>query len=305
VSTFYRFDGTISNAIGQAIEGAYIYVCTQPATTSNIPPSPLATIYSNSTGTALANPTVADGNGNFFFYSAVGVYTLVYFDPFGRIPTQVFLDQQVVSPGGGTVTSVAMTGDGVIFNSTITGSPITSSGTLVPSLLTKNPNFVFVGPASGGTAAPTFRVLVAADIPSAASSAIGGLKLTNDLGGTSSSPTVVATHLASVLPIAQGGRGSTDAKGNVSGAITFDGATNSVFTMTLIGDTTSTFSGGVTGQLYTFVITQDGSGNHTFGWPAVAKGANSVAPDVSLTSVQSFVFNGSFLIAIAPGLTMA
>jgi len=70
------------------------------------------------------------------------------------------------SGGGGTVTSVAMTGDGTIFNSVVSGSPITTAGTLAPSLLTQTANTVLAGPTSGGALAPTFRSLVAGDIPS-------------------------------------------------------------------------------------------------------------------------------------------
>lgn len=65
----------------------------------------------------------------------------------------------------GTVTSVSMTGDGVIFNSSVTGSPVTSAGTLTPALLTQTANTVLSGPTTGASAAPTFRALVAADIP--------------------------------------------------------------------------------------------------------------------------------------------
>jgi hypothetical protein len=45
--------------------------------------------------------------------------------------------------------------------------------------------------------------------PDATSSVKGKLQLANDLGGTAAAPTVVATHLASALPINQGGTGST------------------------------------------------------------------------------------------------
>lgn len=68
--------------------------------------------------------------------------------------------------GTGTVTSVAMTGDGVIFNSTVTGSPVTTSGTLAPALLTQTKNTFLSGPTTGANAAPTFRVIGAGDIPS-------------------------------------------------------------------------------------------------------------------------------------------
>ncbi len=67
--------------------------------------------------------------------------------------------------GTGTVTSVAMTGDGVVFNSAVSGSPVTTSGTLAPSLHTQASNLVLAGPTTGSAAAPTFRALVTADMP--------------------------------------------------------------------------------------------------------------------------------------------
>lgn len=86
--------------------------------------------------------------------------------------------------GGGTVNMVSMTGDGVIFNTTVGGAPITNSGTLVPALLTQAANKVLIGPSSGSAAAPTFRLLVSADLPliNLASGVSGSLPLAN--GGT-------------------------------------------------------------------------------------------------------------------------
>ena len=69
--------------------------------------------------------------------------------------------------GVGTVTSVNVVENDSgnnIFNST--GGPVTSSGTINLSLISQNANLVFAGPSSGGAATPTFRSLVAADIPS-------------------------------------------------------------------------------------------------------------------------------------------
>lgn len=83
------------------------------------------------------------------------------------------------APGSGDVSSVAMTGDGVIYNSTVSGSPITSSGTLEPVLLTQTANKVLASPASGSAATPAFRSLVAADLPAATSSALGAVKPDN------------------------------------------------------------------------------------------------------------------------------
>lgn len=69
------------------------------------------------------------------------------------------------STGTGSVLSVAMNGDNVIYNTAVTGSPITSSGTLVPTLKTQAANTFLAGPTSGGAVIPTFRALVAGDLP--------------------------------------------------------------------------------------------------------------------------------------------
>ena len=66
------------------------------------------------------------------------------------------------STSGGTVTSVALTLPTQFF---VGGSPVTSSGTLTATWNTQVTNYVFAGPASGLAAVPTFRALVAADIP--------------------------------------------------------------------------------------------------------------------------------------------
>lgn len=63
----------------------------------------------------------------------------------------------------GTVTSVALTMP-TIFS--VSGSPITTAGTLAVALQTQTANIVFAGPGSGSAAVPTFRALVAADLPS-------------------------------------------------------------------------------------------------------------------------------------------
>ncbi|MGZ6004801.1 MAG: hypothetical protein ACXWLH_01480, partial [Candidatus Saccharimonadales bacterium] len=55
--------------------------------------------------------------------------------------------------------------------------------------------------------------IVAGGAPDADASTKGILKLTNDLGGTAALPTVTATHLASALPVLQGGTGSTTTSG--------------------------------------------------------------------------------------------
>lgn len=64
--------------------------------------------------------------------------------------------------GSGTVTSVGLSLPNIF---TISGSPVTTSGTLAATLANQAANQIFAGPSSGGAAAPSFRSLVAADIP--------------------------------------------------------------------------------------------------------------------------------------------
>jgi hypothetical protein len=69
---------------------------------------------------------------------------------------------------GDAIWSQAVTSVGLslpaMFNVTVT--PISTSGTLTAALASQSSNMIFAGPSSGGPAAPTFRSLVTADIPS-------------------------------------------------------------------------------------------------------------------------------------------
>jgi hypothetical protein len=64
--------------------------------------------------------------------------------------------------GGGTVTSVGLAAPSALFG--VTNSPVTASGTISLNLNSQAQNSVFAGPTSG-TGTPSFRALVAADIP--------------------------------------------------------------------------------------------------------------------------------------------
>jgi hypothetical protein len=67
-----------------------------------------------------------------------------------------------VPPGAGSVTSVALTMPG---DYSVSGSPITGAGTLAVTYANESANVVHAGPSSGAAAAPTWRALVAADLP--------------------------------------------------------------------------------------------------------------------------------------------
>ena len=66
------------------------------------------------------------------------------------------------TPTTGTVTSVALALPSIF---SVTGSPVTTSGTLTGALTTQTAATVFAGPATGAAATPTFRAIVATDIP--------------------------------------------------------------------------------------------------------------------------------------------
>lgn len=71
------------------------------------------------------------------------------------------------SKGVGSVTSVGLSLPSIF---SVSGSPVTGSGTLTGTLATQTANTVFAGPTTGVAATPTFRALVAADIPAASAS---------------------------------------------------------------------------------------------------------------------------------------
>ncbi len=65
--------------------------------------------------------------------------------------------------GSGTVTSVGLALPTNLF--VVSGSPVVGAGTLTGTLTPQSANIIFAGPASGAAATPTFRSIVAADLP--------------------------------------------------------------------------------------------------------------------------------------------
>lgn len=146
--------------------------------------------------------------------------------------------------GAGTVTSVGLSLPNIFSTS---GTPVTSSGTLTGTLATQTANTVFGGPATGSAAAPTFRALVAADIPSLDAAKItSGTMATARLGsGTANSSTFLRGDSTWGTPTAAAGGSPTQFQFNNSGAIS--GSSNFTFTS-------------ATGQV---TLNQGGNGNQT------------------------------------------
>jgi hypothetical protein len=124
MSTVIQQEFTLLTAMGEAVSGAQVYVCTQPANTS-LPPSPLATIYSDNAGAnPVTQPLLTNGQGQASAYVAPGVYTFVYWSPYTN--ELVYVDQTVVSSAVVAVTqavpSGSVNGSNVTF--TIPATPI-------------------------------------------------------------------------------------------------------------------------------------------------------------------------------------
>jgi hypothetical protein len=97
MSTYYRSDHWVQDALGNAIAGASVAFCTQPADTSTFPPSPLATLYADPNGvTQISNPLTTDAYGHAFAYMDQDLYTVVTYGP--RIQTVILQDQAVLAP---------------------------------------------------------------------------------------------------------------------------------------------------------------------------------------------------------------
>lgn len=158
----FRNGWTVRDIQGNAVPNASVYWCTQPATTNVVPPSPLASLFTDSTGvTPATNPQVTNGFGQVATYLNQGTYTVV--EVWGGVVQNVYPDQIVGISSGGSVTSVALS---VPAEFSVSGSPVTTSGTLSFSKANQAINTVYAGPSSGSAAAPTFRSLTIADMPS-------------------------------------------------------------------------------------------------------------------------------------------
>jgi len=84
------------------------------------------------------------------------------------------LETAVAGAGTGTVTSVGLTLPNIF---TVSGSPVISSGSLTATLASQSANRIFSSP-NGSSGQPTFRALVAADLPTV-TIAKGGTGLTS------------------------------------------------------------------------------------------------------------------------------
>jgi hypothetical protein len=156
--------------------------------------------------------------------------------------------------GTGTVTSVGLSLPSIF---SVSGSPVTSSGTLTATLANETANYVFAGPSSGSATTPTFRALVASDIP-----ALSYAPTTGSTSITTLGTITIGTWNGSVLGAAYGGTGlsSTPTNGQI------DIGNGSGFTRTTLtagsGVTITNGTGSIT-------IAASGGGGSGISWQSV------------------------------------
>lgn len=136
-----RDDRYLTDALGRALAGAEVWWCTQPASTATNPPSPLASIFTDLTGsTPLTQPVITDGFGHADAYMNAGVlYTVVLWHPlFGPYPV-VLKDQSLGGGGGGGGSTVTAFAGGLL--GTIDGTNktfvLSNAGTALTTLPTQ------------------------------------------------------------------------------------------------------------------------------------------------------------------------
>ena len=189
----------------------------------------------------------------------------------------------IIIPSGdepvGTVTNVA-TGSG------LTGGPITSSGTIsldtaygdtVNPYGTKDANKVLAGPTSGSAAAPSFRALVAADIPDlSATYQVKGNYKTTQTAVTDPSVANNATALEFISNITQNTNGViSPTKKKVAADTTPTQDSSNLITSGAVYTAIQTVTGGATSKkvITNPALTATGGTGGTFTWSIAAGNA--------------------------------
>jgi hypothetical protein len=229
------------------------------------------------TGTkTFSGPCVFSGTGT---NSATGA-TQASSDDSTRLATTAYVKSVVSAAGGGSVTSVALSLPNLF---TVTGSPVTSSGTLTAALATQAANQVFAGPTTGANAAPTFRALVAEDIPALTAAKISDFD-------TQVRTSRLDQMAQATQPVTFGSNVT------VTGDLTVNGTTTTINSTTVtiddknfvLGDVASPTDAGADGG----GITLKGTTDKTFNW-VDATDAWTSSEHLNLLTGKAFYINGT------------
>lgn len=155
IATNYGFKGTSagSSSVTLSLQTNVTGILKGNASTGTVTAAAAGTDYAAPTAGTVSQLLANDGSGGF---SNVTVSTGLTYNS---------TTNTLTNSSTATVSSVTFTGDGTVLSSTPSGA-VTTSGTLTAALKTQTANTVLAGPVGGGAVAPTFRSLVAADIPS-------------------------------------------------------------------------------------------------------------------------------------------
>jgi len=183
-----------------------------------------------------------------------------------KVATTAYVQDELSSFGAGTVTSVALSLPNIF---SVSGSPVTTSGTLTGTLASQTAATVFAAP-NGSNGTPSFRALVAGDIP--------------DLS-------------TSYLPIAGG---TISSNLTITGNLTVNGTTTTVNSTTVsvddknieLGSTASPSDAGADGG----GITLKGTTDKTFNWVDATDSWTS-SEHIDLDSGKEFKINGTSVLS--------
>lgn len=227
--------------------------------------------------------------------------------------------------GSGTVTSVALTVPSIF---SLSGSPITTAGTFAITLATQAANQVWCGPTGGAAAAPTFRALVAADLPSHShilgdvtglNGALASIQADVDSKATIISPTFTGVPLAptasagtnttqiattayvrgEVAALVASAPGTLDTLNELATALGSDPNFATTMTSALAGKAATSHTHNASDiNAGTLSFTRGGTGQVT-----LQAALNSLATGGTRTLVKGdlFVFNGTDVVIIAKG----
>jgi hypothetical protein len=183
-----------------------------------------------------------------------------------KVATTAYVQDELASFGTGTVTSVALSLPNIF---SVSGSPVTTSGTLTGSLASQTANRVFAAP-NGSNGTPSFRALVAGDIPDLSSE---------------------------YLPISGG---TVSSNLTISGNLTVNGTTTTVNSTTVsvddknieLGATASPSDASADGG----GITLKGTTDHTIAWTN-ATDSWDFSEHVNIASGKEFKINGTSVLS--------
>lgn len=180
-----------------------------------------------------------------------------------KVATTAFVQAAIAGFGVGTVTSVGLSLPNIF---SVSGSPVTTSGTLTGTLATQSANRVWAGPTTGSAATPTFRALVASDLPDLSSS---------------------------YLPISGG---TVTSNLTISGDLTVNGTTTTINSTTLAVDDKNIILGDVASPTDSTAdgggITLKGATDKTFNWINATDSWTS-SEDIDLASGKVYRINGA------------